>query len=279
MVLLFLSSLEVLFGVNVKDTSFATLEASGGQEVSDRDFCKASYSLWNTAYEQKRSKPCGLEAIHKFDQAKYTKDIKEKKIPTTKDYATLPELVKFTLHVLNKYKFPHWIYFGSLLGLERSGGIIPGDWDCDIVIPHRCQKLIYKKLKHHIDQEKDGDNKKTIEPPRDDHEMNVEYASNDGKPTIDLYPYKFNAKTGCFENYSGDEEWRKTAWTKRGWAPVPAEWIIPLKKSTFFGALRPNEPAKLLQMAYGYVGGKPNSCSDNKQAGPAKEGKPCEKGN
>lgn len=139
-------------------------------------------------------------------------------------------------------KFDPFVFYGTLLGIERDKNIIKGDDDIDILVDHNHKKQIIELLNQ-----------------QDAFTQNTKNANNfflqlckihEGTNTfVDLYFYINDKKN----NYLIEKHNFLSFVDNPNFAiHIPREFIFPLKKSSLFPNINiPNKPLKLCEFLYG----------------------------
>ena len=200
----------------------------------------------------------------------------------------LTHLLGNITEALNQY--PHityWLEFGTALGAIREGGIIRGDHDADIAIlgDETVMKEVFYILRKHLSEDTrvevwraDDDVVTTDWPPSDSlkhphsvNQINLEVCRHQAacyNPDVDIYNYGLHQgrlwRTDSFSNYTLEGIHSRFVPRRRGYDPVPMEYILPVRKMEYgpsqFQVNVPNEAAKYLEQRYGFIG--PNAQMD-----------------
>lgn len=69
------------------------------------------------------------------------------------------EILKFVVHICEKYEFTYWLDYGTLLGALRHGGFVPWDDEADISMPRKDYEEFLKIIDDEIAKHPElGDN-------------------------------------------------------------------------------------------------------------------------
>lgn len=138
----------------------------------------------------------------------------------------------------------HFVFFGTMLGLERDGAVIEGDDDIDFYVPAKERHLLIARLAEHgvfIDCNE--------EPNNTPYFLQARRLIGQCEVLADFYLFE-DAGCGVLTdrwNFQGKVEYYDTA------LHVPCDLIYPLQKRDIFGnqVNLPNDARALCEFLYG----------------------------